>query len=301
MLYEAIPVWERAYAVSETKRSVEGAAGTRGADKVTSPSPPCVNLPGYTSKFTIFSQKNSCILKFVVLYYIPNKGNDQTGQFLNKTSCRRLLRNQIFGGKDKMNTLKAEKRSMDIKAKKLRREGYVVGNVFGKKIEGSIPVKFHTLELEKFLKKAHKGSQIMLDVEGTQYDALIKDVAYNPVAGRTDEIDFQALVSTEKVHSVVEVILENHDKIVEGVLQESLEEIAYKALPADLVDEVRVDVGDMKIGDVIRVKDLPIYADKKITIMTDPDAVVVALNAAHNAAVPETETAETEEEPKKDE
>ena len=301
MLYEAIPVWERAYAVSKTKRCVEGAAGTRGADKVTSPSPPCVNLPGYTSKFTIFSQKNSCILKFVVLYYIPNKGNDQTGQFLNKTSCRRLLRNQIFGGKDKMNTLKAEKRSMDIKAKKLRREGYVVGNVFGKKIEGSIPVKFHTLELEKFLKKAHKGSQIMLDVEGTQYDALIKDVAYNPVAGRIDEIDFQALVSTEKVHSVVEVILENHDKIVEGVLQESLEEIAYKALPADLVDEVRVDVGDMKIGDVIRVKDLPIYADKKITIMTDPDAVVVALNAAHNAAVPETETAETEEEPKKDE
>ena len=301
MLYEAIPVWERAYAVSETKRSVEGAAGTRGADKVTSPSPPCVNLPGYTSKFTIFSQKNSCIFEFVVLYYIPNKGNDQTGQFLNKTSCRRLLRNQIFGGKDKMNTLKAEKRSMDIKAKKLRREGYVVGNVFGKKIEGSIPVKFQKLELEKFLKKAHKGSQIMLDVEGTQYDALIKDVAYNPVAGRIDEIDFQALVSTEKVHSVVEVVLENHDKIAEGVLQESLEEIAYKALPADLVDEVRVDVGDMKIGDVIRVKDLPIYADKKITIMTDPDAVVVALNAAHNAAVPETETAETEEEPKKDE
>lgn len=301
MLYEAIPVWERAYAVSETKRSVEGAAGTRGADKVTSPSPPCVNLPGYTSKFTIFSQKNSCIFEFVVLYYIPNKGNDQTGQFLNKTSCRRLLRNQIFGGKDKMNTLKAEKRSMDIKAKKLRREGYVVGNVFGKKIEGSIPVKFQKLELEKFLKKAHKGSQIMLDVEGTQYDALIKDVAYNPVAGRIDEIDFQALVSTEKVHSVVEVVLENHDKIAEGVLQESLEEIAYKALPADLVDEVRVDVGDMKIGDVIRVKDLPIYADKKITIMTDPDAVVVALNAAHNAAVPEPETAETEEEPKKDE
>ena len=301
MLYEAIPVWERAYAVSETKRSVEGAAGTRGADKVTSPSPPCVNLPGYTSKFTIFSQKTSCIFEFVVLYYIPNKGNDQTGQFLNKTSCRRLLRNQIFGGKDKMNTLKAEKRSMDIKAKKLRREGYVVGNVFGKKIEGSIPVKFQALELEKFLKKAHKGSHIMLDVEGTQYDALIKDVAYNPVAGRIDEIDFQALVSTEKVHSVVEVVLENHDKIAEGVLQESLEEIAYKALPADLVDEVRVDVGDMKIGDVIRVKDLPIYEDKKITIMTDPDAVVVALNAAHNAAVPEPETAETEEEPKKDE
>ena len=34
-----------------------------------------------------------------------------------------------------MNTLKAEKRSMDVKAKKLRREGYVTGNVFGREMK----------------------------------------------------------------------------------------------------------------------------------------------------------------------
>ena len=33
MLYEAIPVWERAYAVSKIRKCVKGAAGTRGADK----------------------------------------------------------------------------------------------------------------------------------------------------------------------------------------------------------------------------------------------------------------------------
>ena len=33
-----------------------------------------------------------------------------------------------------MNTLKAEKRSMDVKAKKLRREGFVTGNLFGREI-----------------------------------------------------------------------------------------------------------------------------------------------------------------------
>ena len=54
-----------------------------------------------------------------------------------------------------MNTLKAEKRSMDIKAKKLRREGYVVGNVFGKKIEGSIPVKFKIMLLLNLFMNAH--------------------------------------------------------------------------------------------------------------------------------------------------
>ena len=40
-----------------------------------------------------------------------------------------------------MNTLKAEKRSMDIKAKKLRREGFVTGNVFGREMKESVPVK----------------------------------------------------------------------------------------------------------------------------------------------------------------
>ena len=193
-----------------------------------------------------------------------------------------------------MNTLKAEKRTMDVKAKKLRREGYVVGNVFGREIEGSIPVKMGKKEVEKLLKTDGKGSQIMLDVDGTQYDVLIKDILFNPTAGRIDEIDFQALVSNEMVHSVAELVFENHEKIAEGVLQINLEEVAYKALPAALVDKVKVDVGEMKIGDVIRVKDLTLAADKDVHITTDLDAVVATVTAVHNAAVPEDADADEE-------
>ena len=187
-----------------------------------------------------------------------------------------------------MNTLKAEKRDMSIKAKKLRREGFVTGNLFGRELEDSIPLKFDKAEIEKLLKVENKGGQVMLEVAGETYDALIKDVAYNPNAGRIDEIDFQALVSNEKVHSVAEVILLNHEKLAEGVLQLNLSEIAYKALPAALVDKVRIDVGEMRIGDAIRVKDLDIAADKDIDLTTDPEAVVVTVTAIHPEAVPET-------------
>ena len=197
-----------------------------------------------------------------------------------------------------MNTLKAEKRSMDVKAKKLRREGYVVGNVFGREIEGSIPVKMPRGEVEKFLKVDGKGSQIMLDIEGTQYDVLIKDIAYNPIAGGIDEIDFQALVSNEMVHSVAEMVFENHEKILSGVFQVDLEEIAYKAYPSAIVDKVRIDVGDMKVGDVIRVKDLPLAADKDVHITTDLEAVVASVVAIHNAPEAEEETEEAEAETK---
>ena len=191
-----------------------------------------------------------------------------------------------------MNTLKAEKRSMDVKAKKLRREGYVTGNLFGKEIDGSIPVKMDRLEVDRILKTDHKGSQIMLDVEGTVYNALIKEIDYNSMARRVDEIDFQALVSDEKVHSTAAVVIVNHDKVREGALQEMLNESAYTALPAALVDQVTVDVEGLTVGDTIRVKDLDIAKNPEISLTTDPEAIVLTVDAIRNS-LPDTE--ETEE------
>ena len=194
-----------------------------------------------------------------------------------------------------MNTLKAEKRTMDTKAKRLRREGYVTGNVFGREMEGSLPVKIEKSAVEKLLKTSNKGSQIMLDVDGQSYDVLIKEIQFNPLKGQVDEIDFQALVSNEKVHSVAEIVIVNHDKVAEGVLQENMEEVNSRAYPSALVDKVEVDVAGLKVGDTIRVKDLSLAKDKDIDIKDDPEAVVLTVVAVHNGAVPETVTPEEEE------
>ena len=197
-----------------------------------------------------------------------------------------------------MNTLKAEKRSTDEKAKKLRREGFVTGNLFGREIENSIMLKLSKKDVEQLLKVDNKGSQVMLEVDGKQYDALIKDIQYNAMARRVDEIDFQALVSNEKVHSVAEIVIINHDKVADGVLQENMEEVNYKAYPSALVDKVQVDLAGLKVRDTNSVKDLSLAKDKDIDIKDDPEAVVLTVVAVHNGAVPETETpeeAETEE------
>ena len=183
-----------------------------------------------------------------------------------------------------MNTLKAEKRSMSIKAKRLRREGYVTGNVFGRDIQESIPVKIERTVVERLLKTCNKGSQILLDVDGQAYDVLIKDISFNAMKGIVEEIDFQALVRGEKVHSVAEVILVNHDKVMNGVLQQQLQEISYKALPEALIDKVRIDVGDMKVGDTIRVADLDIAKNKNVDLVTDLDTTVATVTAVHAAA-----------------
>ncbi len=190
-----------------------------------------------------------------------------------------------------MNTLKAEKRDLAVKAKKLRREGYVTGNVFGKELEQSIPVKMLSSSVESLLKTTGKGGRILLDLDGQSYNVLIKEVDFNSMKHQITEIDFQVLVAGEKVHSVAEIELLNHDKVTNGVIQLHLEEISYRALPEDLTDRIQLDLDGVKVGDSIKVKDLPFAQNPKIELLTDPEAIVVSVTEVRN-----TEEAETEEE-----
>ena len=105
-----------------------------------------------------------------------------------------------------MNTLKAELRDKKVKA--LRREGYVTGNLFGREIDGSILVKMTKKDVADILRDCEKGSRINLDVEGKKYDALIKEIDYAPFAKEINDIEFQALVSNEIVHSTAEIVMQ---------------------------------------------------------------------------------------------
>ena len=189
-----------------------------------------------------------------------------------------------------MNTLKAEKRDMSIKAKKLRREGFVTGCIFGREMKETIPLKMLKGDVEKLLKTEGKGGRVALTVDGQTYDALIKEVDFNPLKGGVDEMDFQALVNTEKVHSSAEIHLINADKLVAGVPQQMLHEVDFKALPSALVEKIELDIGDLKVGDTIRVADLDIAKDNDVDLTTDPEATVVTVTEVRGAA------AETEDE-----
>ena len=192
-----------------------------------------------------------------------------------------------------MTTLKVQRRNMETKAKKLRREGYVTGNLFGKEIEGSIPLQIEKQEAERIERESMKGSQLYLELDGKTYDVLIKEMDYRPMDHQILEMDFQALVKGEKVHSVAEVILLNKEKVTEGVLEQLLEEIAYKATPEELVEKVEIDCATLRLGDTLKVADLDIAKNDKIDLQTDLDAPIVSILASNNE-VPEDEEAEEE-------
>ena len=195
-----------------------------------------------------------------------------------------------------MNTFKAEKRDLAEKAKKLRREGFVTGNVFGRDLAESIPVKFARTEAERLMRENGKGSRVILEIAGEPMNVLVKEIDYDSLKRQILEMDFQVLVQNEMVKSVAEIVLCNHEKVTEGVLEQHLEEISYRALPAALVEKVEIDVSSLKVGDTICVKDLPIASDKDVHLTVDPETLVVSVAAVHNADIEETESSEGETE-----
>ena len=110
-----------------------------------------------------------------------------------------------------MITLKAEKRNPNVKAKKLRREGYVTGILSGKEMKEPVALQFNGAEAAKFIKANKEGTQVYLDIEGEKVDALVKNIDYNPIEKQLMALDFQALVAGEKVSTTVAVKLEHTD------------------------------------------------------------------------------------------
>lgn len=63
-------------------------------------------------------------------------------------------------------------------------------------------------------------------------------------------INFQALVADEKIHTTAAIELLNEDAVQNGIVEQSLSEIEYKAFPADIVEKVEIDLTQYNVGDI---------------------------------------------------
>ena len=173
-----------------------------------------------------------------------------------------------------MITLKDEKRNPEVKAKKLRRDGFVCGVLYGKEMKESTPIQLMEPEALRFIKANKEGTQVMLDLDGKQVDALVKNIDYDPMKKQIMALDFQALVAGETVATSVQVILENEDA-AQGIVEQTLNEVHYKADPANMLDTIVIDFKTLS-PDVreFHVKDLVIPEGKTVHITTPEDTLI---------------------------
>lgn len=189
-----------------------------------------------------------------------------------------------------MITLKAEKRDANVKAKKLRKEGYTTGVLYGKEMTEAVPLQFASADAFRFIGKNGKGSQVLLEIGDEKVSAVVKDIDYNSMQRQIMALDFQALVKGEKISTTVPVHFENAD-IVQGIVEQELSEIHYKAEPDKLLDPIVIDFKEVpKETRNMYVKDLHLE-EKGVQLITPEDDVIF-----HVADYAKTEDEDAEEE-----
>ncbi len=198
--------------------------------------------------------------------------------------------------KDKKLLLNVEKRIIKgKKVKKLRREGFIPANIFGKKIN-SMVIKVKHKDFREVYNKAKRTSVIYIQFGEKELPVLVNEVQYHPVTQQILHVEFKKVDLTVKTQAYVPVVLKGES---EAVTQKGAEiltpvrKVLVEALPTDIPNEIELDVTMLKnIGDEIKVKD--IKKNNKYSILEEEDKIL-AVASAHKKEEEKMEKVEEEE------
>ncbi len=204
----------------------------------------------------------------------------------------------------KKHILKAQKRAeLGRKVKALRAKGLVPATVYGKNL-ASESVTVTLVDFAKVFGEAGETGLVELTVDGTTSPVLIHSVQKNPLSRDVLHVEFYHVDLKEKVHAKVPLHIVGEAAAVaekKGVLMTLLSEVEVEALPAELPENIEVDVTALAdVDQEIKVADLKAQAG--VTVLTDGAIGVVKIaalvtreaeeQAQEEAAAAESATAE---------
>ncbi|MEX0617245.1 MAG: 50S ribosomal protein L25 [Candidatus Woykebacteria bacterium] len=194
--------------------------------------------------------------------------------------------------------LKAEVRKiLGKKVKRIRKEGTLPANLFGKGIK-SKSLQVTEKDFREVFKQVGETGVVTVKVEGEDYPALIHNIQLQPKTDAILHADFHKVNLKEKITTHVPVSLEGEspaEKTGVGLLLQTISEVEVESLPADIPHEIKVDVSKLEeVGQSIHVKDLKVAKDK-VEIKNDPEATVITVQTAEMKEEPVEETPAPEE------
>lgn len=176
-------------------------------------------------------------------------------------------------------TLEAKERTrMNASAlRKLRESGRLPAVVFGR---GSDNYMIHLSESQfrRWLRSGASGA-VELVIEGKKrIPVLLEDMQRDPVTRNLIHIDFQSIQSDTPVRTKIPVKFIGTPEAARqgGVVLVQSSTVEVEALPALLPNEIEYDIGDMKMGDVVQVKD--IRMPEGVTVISDPEEALLSVS-----------------------
>lgn len=101
--------------------------------------------------------------------------------------------------------------------------------------------------------------KVIVNVEGKTYETLLKDIVFHPTTEAILHMDFHQLVPGSKVSAEIPVKIVGSSEGVKvgGKLLVKVRKLKVKSTPEALKDVIEVDITPLKLGQSIKVKDLP--------------------------------------------
>ena len=176
----------------------------------------------------------------------------------------------------------------------LRREGKLPAVIYGRHTE-PIKINLDAHSAALVLGKLTSSSLVTINLDGTEYPALVREKQRDFIKNRLLHVDFLAVSMSEKLRTSVSVHFIGVSAAVKdfnAVLVKNLEQREVEALPTDLPERIDVDITALaKPGDGIRVREVQV--PDTVRILNDPDTMVAVATFAkveeEAAAVPGAE------------
>lgn len=168
------------------------------------------------------------------------------------------------------------------KVKKLRREGTLPANIYGKGIK-SISIQLPVKEFSTVFAVAGETGIIDLtvDKETKTRPVLITNLQQHPVTDEIVHVDFRQVDLTKAIMVNIPVEITGESPAINkgGVLIQLINEVEVEALPADLPDNFTLDVSKLEeIGQGLTLKDIKV--DPKVKILAENlDELVVKIES----------------------
>ena len=176
------------------------------------------------------------------------------------------------------------------KAKKLRKQGFILGNLYGQDIKSqSIMINFK--DFIKTYKIVKETGIIYLRLDNEEIPCLIKHLQLHPLTENILHVDFRKIDLKKKIEIEVPIKIANQSEAVnqkKGILLIQLHNLLIESLPEDIPQVIEIDISNIKdIGQEIKVADLKV--NEKYIIKTPKDRVIVSVIAHKEESVaPET-------------
>jgi large subunit ribosomal protein L25 len=172
----------------------------------------------------------------------------------------------------------------------LRRSGFVPCNLYG----GKANVNFYA-PYNSFLKLVYNPDffKVNVSVEGNSYEALIKEIQFNPVSERIEHIDFLELVPGKKVVAEVPLKLVGQSEGVKagGKLVQKMRKVKIKATPENLTEAVEINIESLALGKSLYIRDI---IANNFEIINTPEIPVASVEITRSLKSAEAEAKKAE-------